>query len=400
MNAESRERSLLEGLIYYLSTLWRYRWLVIGITGAAAAGIIALCVVSLLLPPEKNPLPNEYTASATILVRKGTANDLSASIRAALGITGSPSDPGTEFDNSAFLLMLLQSRTFMDRIIDEFDLVKRYRITEEVKTQSRKSLQSRLRLDNNKASGSIGISYRDWDPLFARNLTNRMIDLLSNWYSENQGSSNQQKKQLLDEKIKEVKAQVDKLEARRKELQKDYAALTPQDAGASEASDLAALRSQLILKEIDIKNLESVASPDDPKLAQLQQERQDISDLIDTVQKGMTETADSSGESRFVPEAQVAFNALTTELDVQKKIYNTLSHQSEVLKLTPEAEPPFQVMELAEVPDAKSGPQRARLVAEVVIAAFVVSAALALLLNGIARLGKRTPRPPHPAKSG
>ncbi len=395
----NEERSLLEGLVYYLAILWKYRWLIVAVTAAATIGVLAFCAASILLPPEKSPLPNQYTASATILVQKSAENDLSSSIRSALGILTSPADTSTGFDAGAFLLMVLQSRTFLDKIAEEFAIVDKFHIKDQIKSRSRKVLVANLHFDNNRAAAAITISYKDTDPVFAKNLTNRMVSLLSDWYSQNMGSSKQRQKQLLEEKITEVKADIDTLESRQNELQKKYGVLTAQDLGASQASALAALRSQLILKEIDIKNYSSIATMDDPKLQQMQEERQSISDLINGMQQGMPETLDSKINPQSLPDVQTEFNNLSVELDVQRKIYNTISHQYEVMKLTSDSEPPFQVMELAEVPDTKSGPQRTRIIAEAIVIAFISSAALAFLLNGVSQLQRSREKRAIPKKS-
>ncbi len=395
----NEERSLLEGLVYYLAILWKYRWLIVAVTAAATIGVLAFCAASILLPPEKSPLPNQYTASATILVQKSAENDLSSSIRSALGILTSPADTSTGFDAGAFLLMVLQSRTFLDKIAEEFGIVDKFHIKDQIKSRSRKVLVANLHFDNNRAAAAITISYKDTDPVFAKNLTNRMVSLLSDWYSQNMGSSKQRQKQLLEEKITEVKADIDTLESRQNELQKKYGVLTAQDLGASQASALAALRSQLILKEIDIKNYSSIATMDDPKLQQMQEERQSISDLINGMQQGMPETLDSKINPQSLPDVQTEFNNLSVELDVQRKIYNTISHQYEVMKLTSDSEPPFQVMEMAEVPDTKSGPQRTRIIAEAIVIAFISSAALAFLLNGVSQLQRSREKRAIPKKS-
>jgi tyrosine-protein kinase Etk/Wzc len=398
MDQLNQERTLLEVLLHYLSILFRYRLLIISVTVVAAVGVIAFCVASVRLPPEKSPLPNKYTASAIILVQKGAENDLSSAIRTALGIATGPADAQTGFDSGAFLLMVLQSRTFVDRIVEEFGINKKYGISDQHKSQSRKILLGNLRFENNRATASVTISYTDIDPVFARNLTNRMVALLSEWYSENMGSSTSRQKKLLEEKIAEVKADIDRLQDRQNTLQKKYGVLTAQDLGASQASALAALRSQLILKDIDINNYSSISTAADPKLQQMQEERQSIVAQISRIQQGMPETSDSSTSQTSVPDVQTEFNNLTVELDVQKKIANTLSHQYEVLKLTSDSEPPFQVMELAEIPDMKSGPQRTTLIAEVIAGAFIASLALALLLNGVSQIRRAQEKKTIPRK--
>lgn len=384
----NKERTLLEGLAYYLSILLKYRWLMIALTGTAAVCVIAFCAASLLLPPEKSPLPNQYTASAIILVQKGAESDLSSAIRAALESTTSSMEQAAGFDNGAFLLMVLQSRTFLDKVIEDFGIAAKYRITYHAKSRSRKKLLGNLHFDNNRLTGAITISFQDIDPVFARDLTNRIVALLGEWYAQNIGSSNQQQKQLLEEKVGEVKADIDRLQGRLDVLQKRYGAPTAQDLGTSQASALAGLRSQLILKEIDIENYSRISSGDDPKLQQMQGERQDIIDRIDRIQQGQPEMLDSSSSQKGSPDVQAEFNSLSAELDVQRKIYNTLSHQYEVVKLTSDSQPPFQVMELAEVPDVKSGPQRTTIIAEVIALAFIASIALSFLLNGVSQIRK------------
>jgi len=384
------ELGLLEGLLHYLSIVMKYRWLVIIMTGTAAVGIVAFCVASLLLPPEVSPLPNKYTASATVLVQKGMGDNLSASILSALGIESRPIDTAVGFDTGALVLLVLKSRTFLDKVIEEFGIIRRYGITSQVKSRSRETLLQKSDFVYNRNTAAISIAFEDVDPVFARDVTNRMVALLNDWFAQNIGSSNLKQKQLLEEKVKEVKADIDKLEGRLKELQKKYGVLGAQDLGTSQASALAALRSQLILKEIDIKNYSTVSAIEDPKLQQLREERQNILDLISQTQQGITDVQGSTSGQKSLPDLQIEFNNLTVELDVQRKIYNTLSHQYEVLKLTSEPESAFQIMELAEVPDSKSGPSRTKIVAMVTLGAFIASVVLAFLLHSLAKIGERS----------
>jgi tyrosine-protein kinase Etk/Wzc len=380
------ELGLLEGLLRYLSIVLKYRRLVIIVTGTAAVGIIAFCVASLLLPPAVSPLPNKYTASATVLVQKGMGDNLSASILSALGIESQPTDTAVGFDTGSLVLLVLESRTFLDKVVEEFGIIRRYGITSQVKSRSRETLLQKSNFFYNRSTATISISFEDIDPVFARDVTNRMVALLNEWFAQNMGSSNQRQAQLLNEKVKEVKLDMDKLEGRLKELQKKYGVLGAQDLGTSQASALAALRAQLILKEIDIKNYSTVSAIEDPKLQQLRDERQNILDLISETQQVVPNVQDSAGGPKSLPDLQMEFNNLTVELDVQRKIYNTLSHQYEVLKLTSEPESAFQIMELAEVPDSKSGPSRTKLIALVTLGAFVASMAFAFLLHNLARI--------------
>lgn len=380
------ERTLLEGFLYYFSILVRYRWLIICTTAVVAAATAAFCVVSLRLPPEKSPLPNLYTAQAVILVERGQQGALASSILSSLGIAPDASSTDTGYDQGALLVMILRSRTFLDKIAEEFDITHRYGITRQVKSGARALLQKKTVIGYDKNTASISISFQDSDPVFARDVTNRMVSLLNDWIAQNMGSSNLKQKQLLEEKVRDVKAEIDTLEMQLKTLQNRYGVLTAQDLGTSQASALAELRSQLILKEIDIKNYTTFSAIEDPKLQQLREERQNILDLISRFKAGATNAQNGSAPQENLPDVQMQFNNLTVELDVQRKIYDTLSHQFEVMKLTLEPEQAFQVMELAEVPDAKSGPKRLMITLEATLVAFLGSVAFAFFLHGLARI--------------
>jgi tyrosine-protein kinase Etk/Wzc len=384
------ERTLLESFLYYLSILLKHKWLIIITTGGAAFAAIAFSLASILLPPDKSPLPNKYTASATVLVQKGMGDNLSASILSALGIETQTVETAVGFDTGALVLLVLKSRTFLDKVVEEFDIVHRYKISNQVKTRSRDLLLGKSTFTYSRNTATVSIAFEDTDPVFARDVTNRMVALLNDWFTQNVGSSNIKQKQLLEEKVREVRTDIDKLEGRLKELQKRYGVLGAQDLGSSQASALAALRSQLILKEIDIKNYSAVSAIEDPKLQQLREERQNILDLIAQTQQGVTDVQGGGSSQRSLPDLQIEFNNLTVELDVQRKIYNTLSHQYEVLKLTAEPDSAFQIMELAEIPDSKSGPSRSKIVVTLTLIAFVASVAAALLLNSLGQIRRRS----------
>jgi len=392
--SQHAERTMLEGFLQLLSILRRYRWLVIIVTGTVAAGVVAFCVVSLRLPPERSPLPNRYTADAVVLVQRGMGDSLSASILAALGIQSQPTDTAAGFSMGSLVLSVLESRTFLDKIIEEFNIVERYRINDMVKTKSRELLLRKSSFTYTPANASVTISFTDLDPVFASEVTNRMVFLLGEWFAQNINNSNQRQKQLLEEKIKEVKSGVDSLEGRLKNLQKKYGVLGAQDLGTSQASALAALRSQLILKEIEIKNYSGISAIEDPKLLQLKEERQNIIDLITQTQRGIPDVEGGEADPTSLPDIQIQFNRLNLELNIQREIYNTLSHQYEVLKLTSEPESAFQIMELAEVPDSKSGPSRGAIAAVATVVAFVVSVLFAFFLNSLSQIRKaREARP-------
>lgn len=390
---ENTERGLFEGLLYFLSILQK-RWkLILAVTVVCTVLAVAFSIVSLRLPPDISPYPDMYTATATLLTQHQLGSDLEASIMSALGVEQKAIDSSTGFDTGALILQVVHSRSLVDRVIDEFNLAKRYHIMKNTRGSSRLRLLKFLDVQYARSSGTITIAFQDTDPVFARDLVNRMVALLDDWFNQNSGSAKKRQIQMLEDKVTEVKSDINRLENQLKELQKQYGVLNAQDLGASQTASLANLRSQLILKEIEIKNYSSFSIVDDPKLQQLKEERQNILDLIDQIQKTMPGTAqsmDSPEPVRSLPDVAQQFSQLTLELEIQKRIYNTLSPQYEAAKLTADTESVFQVLEYAEIPDLKSGPQRSRLIGITFALSLVASILLSFFLYKVEQVRKES----------
>jgi len=392
----AEERTLLEGLSYYLAVLWRHRILIAGVTGVATMATFAFCLASVKLPPERSPLPNLYKAEATILVQQSGQNDISTSILAALGMTQSQAT-GAGSGNGDLIIEVLRSRWLVDSLVSEYGVAAKYGITKNVKGESRNAVLARSTFAYASNTGALHISYEDIDPVFAKNMVNKMVSLLDQWFSQNRGMERQRLRQSLEDKLAEVKVGIGTLQNRLKSLQKKYGVLDAQELGVSQAASIANLRSQLILKDVEIKNYSSFSKVDDPRLEQLKEERQNLLDLIAQNQQELPEAQKNPGDIADAPGspqkslADVAqeFSQLNLELDIQQRIYNTLSPQYEAAKLAPEAEPIFQILELADVPDIKSGPDRLKIISVAFAGSLFFSIALSLSMNAIAALSAR-----------
>jgi uncharacterized protein involved in exopolysaccharide biosynthesis len=145
---------------------------------------------------------------------------------------------------------------------------------------------------------------------------------------------------------------------------------------------MARLRSQLILKEMEIKTYSDFARIDDPVIKRLRAERQNLSSLISEMETGFDSYEEVLPSQQDLPKLALEFSHLKRDLLIQSKIYEILTQQYELAKLNVEGEEPvFQVLELAEAPDLKSGPSRSIIVIVTTFAAFFFSVILAFVMN-------------------
>lgn len=388
---ERSDKSLLEAVIHYVTVLLRYKWLIIIATGTVTIAAVGFAVLTRVLPPDVSPLPNTYAAQASILVQENPDNDLASSLLEGLGFD-QRTNPQASYRNSDLILEVLNSRMVLDRIIGEYQLAERYRVTTNVRGRTREMVRNRAEFSYVRSSGVLKISYEDIDPQLSCAVVNRMVTLLEEWFARNSGMAAQRQRRLLEDKIAEVRNEIALLQDRLRTLQERYGVLSVEDLGRSQATLIATLRAQLILKEIDIKNYSSISRIDDPRLEQLKSERNNLLDLISENQHNVTVTPQAIRDGKSLPEVAQEFAQLRLQLDIQQRIYNSLAPQYEAAKLSPGSI--FQVLEMAEIPDTKAGPQRSRIVFLAALSSFVASVSLALLLNAIRTAA--TQRVSHP----
>jgi len=90
-----------------------------------------------------------------------------------------------------------------------------------------------------------------------------------------------------------------------------------------------------------------------------------------------------------IPAITADMNRIAMELGAMRQVYTQLRVQNEMLRVTMASETPiFQILELAEVPDRKSGPSRGMICIIVSLAAVFFSVFLAFALNAISNIRK------------
>jgi tyrosine-protein kinase Etk/Wzc len=373
------ERTLLEGVIFYISILLKYKWMIIGITAVAAILVLAFSIITLVLPPEKSPLPNQYKAQATLIVQESESGGLDTVVAAlGLALPGPVEGVSGSLDYGQLALMVLNSRIILDPLVEEFDIINRYEITGNVRTASRDAILSRAEFNYTRTSGVLTISYESIDPVYSRDMVNRMVELLNDWFVNKGGTTKQKQKDLLEKKLAEVSTEIEDLENEIEDFQRTYGVLTVEELAAAQSKVLADLRAQLVLKEMEIKNYTRFSRIEDPELLRLQSERDNLQELI------------GQNESRFggldLPSLSLEFARMRMALDIQTRIFESLSEQYEITKLTLESEPVFQILELAEAPDEKTSPSRSKICLVATVVAFFFSVFLAFILHAVKQL--------------
>ena len=307
-------------LIDLLAVLLKYKKMIIGVTVFAMVFAVVISIISLILPPEKSFLPNEYTPKALMLINDSSSSGGSLSsmlsssgLGSLASLAGISSSGGSTY--SSLATYFATTNTFLDSIVDEFNLIEKWEIKKSPRANSRKLLKESLIAEFDDDSGVFSISFTDIDPEFAKSVVNYAVKLMENMFLDLGIDKNLLEKKNLEQNITNTKNEILRLQRRTKQLESSVS------YGASAS----------------------------------------------TIPEIMTET-----------------QMVKLELEAQQQVYTQLKTQQELLKIKMASDTPvFQIIEEAEIPDQKSGPSRGKLCIIITFAAIFISIFLAFALNAV-----------------
>jgi capsule polysaccharide export protein KpsE/RkpR len=303
-----------------------------------------------------------------------SASSLSSSLGSLAGLAGISAGGNT---NGALAVALATSNSTLDAIIDKVDLRSRiYSKKPLTKEDLRGSIKPHMKAKFESPTNILTLSYEDIDPIFARDVVNNEVNILSDRFVSLSGTKAGAQRDLLEKKLVDVKASIDTMESQVKQFQAKYGVIDVEALAKEQVTVIAQMRSQLILKEIEIDNYKKVSSVDDPQLKNLQGERDSIAAKIQELErgKGNNSTGAMMPSQREMPSIAFEYQKLERDMLVQTEVYKLLTQQYELAKLNATGQDPvFQVLELAETPEKSSGTSRAMVIIVTTFAAFFIA---------------------------
>lgn len=351
----------LLGIVF---TLLRHKKFIIIATLGCALIILVVVFVTAIIPPELSFLPDYYRATTTISLNQRVYSDVLSSMFSPAGSINREMEFSSTFigfDFGEYLIKLIKGETILNRLGTALDVGKKYRTDDRRLGRIRGEILKHLNLEYESKTLTVTLSYEDYDPFFAQNMTNRLVSLLGERLLELKESRNSYQKDLLQKKLAEVQDQLGSLEDKIKELQSKYGVIEVEKLSDEKISMLANLRSQLVLKEMEIRIYQQSARIEDPALANLKAERNNLQRAITELESGFSGKNSVLPSQRMLPEIVLEFSHLTRDLKIQEKIYEILLQEFEITKIKlslASEEPSFQVLEEAALPDTKVGPNR------------------------------------------
>jgi len=312
-------------------------------------------------------IPKKYEAVARLMPPDQTASNMglmSSLLAQGGGSLAAFGDLLGTRTAGATVVGILNSRTIQDDLINQFDLrrvygKKRYEDT-------RKVLQKRSSITEDKKSGIITIAIEDRSPQRAAQLAKAYVDDLNSKVVQLTTSSAHRERLFLETRIAEIKQQLDEATLRLSQFSSKNKTLDPQIQGKAMLDAASALQGQLIAAETEYSGLSQIYGPENYRVkaaaARVAELRSKLRTMSGTPAPASSNQSGSSHPEPYPSLEQLpllgnTYFELSRTAKVQEAVYEALTKQYELAKVEEAKEiPSIKVLDEPVVPERWSFP--------------------------------------------
>ena len=349
---------------------------------------IAAIIISLLLPLK-------YTAKASFISPKkkgglfgditgfsSTIKDLSRTLGGRLGAVS---------DEAYNYLVLLQSRTASERIIDHFNLREVYEISENKPFEDViKELESNVDF-NIEDEGNIVVSVTDKIPGRASDMANYYVLILNDLSTELGTTESRNNREFIEKRFNEVKVDIANIEDSLKIFSQQFNVLEMEEQMKAAITVAAELNAKVELAKIERDILKSNYGTENPMVQQAELNVQELSKRLVSLRFGEDKNLKSSLNLFIpfekVPETGIKYIRLMREFEIQNKLLEFIYPIYEQAKIEEQKDiPVVLVVDEAIPPEKKSSPKRSLIVIGAFLLSFFFSTGFVLIKESYALL--------------
>jgi uncharacterized protein involved in exopolysaccharide biosynthesis len=334
-------------------------------------------------------LPNQYTAVTVVLPPAGQ-NASGAALLNQLGGSGglaAAAGAGLGIKNAGEMYVaLFHSRTLEDDVVQRFGLMNQYHA--KLRSAARAGLEQHTKMTLGAKDGLITISVTDKDPNQAAAIANGYVDEFRKFSANLAITEASQRRAFFQQELLEANENLAAAEEAMKTTEQTTGVLEIDSQTRALIEAAAALRAQVVAKEVQIQGLRSFATDDNPEMLEAKQQlgalQAQLGKLAGTDQDSNSGLLVPKGN---VPEAQVRYVRKLRDLKYYETISELMAKQFEAAKLDEARQgTAIQVVDMAVPPERKSSPRRGLIVLGVLMLSLFASTAYCLAAAGLQRM--------------
>lgn len=358
----SRERTVAR-----LRLLWARRSF---LTRVLAVGLITSCLIAFLIP-------SSYESTARLMPPDQQGGGLGmlaaltgrASGEMGGGLAGLAGDVLGLKTSGDLFVGVLGSRTVRDDIINKFGLRKIYSdYPWQVSWESaRKTLEAHTDVSSDRKSGIITIKVTDRSPQRAAAMAREYVAELDHVVTTSNTSSAHREREFLETRLSEVKQDLESAEKDFSQFASKNAAINIPEQGRAMIAAAAEFEGQLIAAQTQLESLRQIYTDNNVRVREAQARVDELRRQLGRItgQPGREATS-STGDVkstypsiRELPSLGVGYADLYRQTKIEEAVFESLTQQYELAKVEEAKETPsVKVLDVADVPEKKSGPPR------------------------------------------
>ncbi len=343
-------------------------------TGAA---VLFFTLIAFLIPARYQAvarlMPPDQSGSASTLLGALMANGGEYFASLGSGILGMHTSGAT-------VVGILNSRTIADDIINKFDLRALY--GKRKYDDTRRILQSRTSIAEDKKSGIITIAVQDRSPQRAAQMAQAYVNDLNGRVAQLTTSSAHRERVFLEERLGKVKQQLDEATLRLSQFSSKNKTLDPQIQGKAMLDAASALQGQLIAAETELSGLQQIYGSENYRVRAAAAKVGELRAKLRTFSGAQSTDASKGSNGELYPSLEQlpllgnTYYELSRQAKIEEALYEVLIKQYELAKVEEAKElPSIKVLDEPVVPERKAFPPRLLIIIGGTILAFVCGAA-------------------------
>ncbi len=360
--------------------LFRKKFLIIGIT---LIGIIISIIVSLLLPNWYKSTASLVPPKSTESLMEGALGNISSALK-NFGLT-KLGKSGTESGYS--YMVILDSRTLKDSLIDKFELAKEYDIPDTLRSKIYEELENRLAISS-EADGNFVVSIMSKERKKARDMAVYFVEkanelTLNLYYDEAKVNLDYAEKRLAttDSMLASISSELQAFSNKNK-------LFSPLDQASAVAKALSELKAEALRQELVYEMVANRFGENDPYT-------QSQKRIVESVKKKLDDAEQKPGfAGNFTlseaPEIGIKYIRLFAMFEAYTQLKAFLMPIVEENRLAEQRRTKsFYYVDYPQIPDKKAEPKRSLIVAGSAVGSFVIAVLFILLLDGMSNLRRR-----------
>jgi len=323
--------------------------------------------------------------SKTVIISISNNSDFSVE----KAIVGQLSSSFLKHENSSKdVIPIIESRTFLEKIIKEFDLLSYLELENEEPLLANflavKSLREKIiTIDEDLKKGTISIKVITDDKFLSANIANYITSELDRFNREERLTKSKENRIFLENRINELEVDISKLRDDLQKFEIENNVLSINTQVQKQLNFYAELIVKYKEKEIEVEYLQKLYAEDNKALLKALTEKSILQEQITLFEKSENLPKYYINLDIF-PQLVTDYYGLKFKFKIQQKIYETLYPQYEFAKLSELKDTPsIQIIDKAIPAGKRSFPSRGLMCILAFIMAIIISSSYVIILEAI-----------------